>query len=375
VGGAFAGFVNLMSSGNDGLTSPTLATPLAAGHAIYLRGAGTDDPTTVDYDLSAGYYTQPAGSTTAGRIRVIGYNGRPLIGTRGLLFNSVSHWAFENLKAKQTSNTYNFGLFAHQANYCQFRNIYYDPGGLDVLCQTLGVGAILKDCKIDNPSGGLAGTSAAVFVANVAAKILGCSIRRVRGDGVTLQGDTGASLLDCLIASVGRDGVLVADSTLWGHLIRHNTINAAGRYGMNISTNVGSGVDPLFSSIIENNIISNSGSTAINLTDGTAALRDRYPHRVDYNDLYANAAISTALSAGAHDLGLNPNYTAPSGSPPDFRIGTALAGAGWPSADMPGLASGCRSYYDMGAFQRQTGSAAGAGGGVSRGRLVNAGGS
>ena len=73
LGGAHATLVNY-TNGGSGLASPAIASPLAAGHTVYIRSAGSAaDPTgTLDYDYGAGYWTFPAGNNTSGRCRFIG---------------------------------------------------------------------------------------------------------------------------------------------------------------------------------------------------------------------------------------------------------------------------------------------------------------
>jgi hypothetical protein len=90
---------------------PTVATPLAAGHRVYVQGSGSDNPTSADYTFSS-FRTWLSGGGN-GYIRWIGYNGRPALSrTSGILIvYATQYHSFENFKFIATgSNNANNGF-------------------------------------------------------------------------------------------------------------------------------------------------------------------------------------------------------------------------------------------------------------------------
>ena len=89
VGGAFATPWGNFSTGGT-VTTPTITSPLAAGHTVWIRGAGLDTPASVNYSMGNNYSTYVNGTQTL-RIKWIGYNGRPRIDAEMFAFNKVEH--------------------------------------------------------------------------------------------------------------------------------------------------------------------------------------------------------------------------------------------------------------------------------------------
>ena len=67
----------------------------------------------------------------------------------------------------------------------------------------------------------------------------------------------------------------------------------------------------------------------------------------DYNNFYNNTTDRTNVTAGVHDLALDPQFT--NTGTGDFSIGTNLKAAGFPGAFQAGTSTG---YLDIGAVQR-----------------------
>ena len=107
VGGAHAHIKNYASTSGSGSNNPALATPLIGGNTIYIRGGGTDDPGSSDYDWSADYWNFPSGGNQSnGNLKIVGYNGRPRISHRGLLWFTGSFTFVKNLSLFQSNGTW-----------------------------------------------------------------------------------------------------------------------------------------------------------------------------------------------------------------------------------------------------------------------------
>src|SRR3990167_5402390 len=89
VGGAKANLKDMSNGGSVTAPTVTQTAGLAAGHVIYVQGAGSDTPSSADY-TQVGYAQYAAGNSTAGPITFIGENGRPFNSCNGLtMYNTV----------------------------------------------------------------------------------------------------------------------------------------------------------------------------------------------------------------------------------------------------------------------------------------------
>lgn len=361
IGGAFATFEPLMSTGNGGLSSPAIATPLGAGHTIYVRGAGSDTPSADDYDYKGsasayqGYYTAPSGSLADGKISVIGYNGRPQIRHSGLLFFQVDLWHLENLKfIHHNAGTgwpeYGIiGVYSDVSLVNTAKNIVSDLNGID------GVGiniAIICDSEIKNSGGGAAGSQAGIHVNTYASTVVGCYVDGVRGDGIRSQlgGSVttfGPNISFCVVRNVGRDGLRIQGITGSDYplSIRNNTINNCGSDGIEITNEYS-----IMNCNILNNVISNNAGYGLNLSFGSAAQNDRRCRGgVDHNNYYNNTSgARNNLSAGANDTTLDPQFTDAANE--NYGVGTNMKATAFPGAFRGSASTG---YLDKGAVQRQ----------------------
>lgn len=119
VGGAWASPVVNMSS-----------THIQPGVTIYVRGAGSDYPTAVDYTLSTTVFN-PAGSNQR-PIRIIGENGRPMFGASGTENISGHNYYVENIVVRYTANTTNPCIRSTSSNHnVRIYNCAFDQDGYD----------------------------------------------------------------------------------------------------------------------------------------------------------------------------------------------------------------------------------------------------
>jgi hypothetical protein len=308
IGGAFADpWTNLRSGG--ALGAPTLSCPLKAGNTIAVRGSGLDNPTSYDY-ITTGtgdFYTYPDGDTTNGYVHWIGYNGRPMIKVIGdglFIYNCHYHLS-EGFKFQfGGSGSYgtqglNFG------NGHVYKNCHLDANGADAVGF---VASRVEGCHFYNTGSTAAGTDtrAAVVGTSYPTTVIGCRITSWRGSGVYSAGFA-VVVDDSVIISCGQHGVYVATSAAsYASTIRNNTFDGNGGHGVYLSS-----VTAIMATAVTNNIISNhggGGKAGIYTTAADAATGDRLIAHSDYNNLYNNTANYTNVSAGAHDLTVDPQY-------------------------------------------------------------------
>jgi hypothetical protein len=287
-----------------------------------LQGAGSDAPGSNDYSYVGAnkYMSFVSGNSTAGRVHVLGYNGRPRIGVNGLLFfTGTDYWVFENLYINIEAATVALTVFSGLGT---LRNIVADQNNNDLaVCDNvLGV----FDCAFINsgatPS---AGSVAAIKTANFAALVYGNFIENWRGGGITFGNVMGQAFSN-IISGTKSHGITVAvaseqyETAVIGNTLHNNTGD-----GIRVTTALSGS-----NARILNNIITNNGGYGINLTTGATALNDRLIRGMfDYNAFYSNTSgARNAYSAGAHDVTLTGDpYTNAAGK--DFSL-NSTAGAG-----------------------------------------------
>lgn len=345
IGGAHASFINY-TNGGSGLSSPAIATPLAAGHTVNWRGNGTSDPSgTVTWDYSAGYWTAPDGSTTSGIIKITGYNGRPFVGTSPLLINAASNWRWDSISFKFLASTnVDNGISGKDDNLnnCHY-NHYIDGNGKDVTAiDTTGV---VVNCRLI--SSGAAATYPALKTNTYGGGFIGNTIKNWRGSGIKFYSTAlGACALNNIINGCKVGGISISDnSSSPGSYIIGNTIYNCTGDGVLIPS---SATQNIASLTFFNNIISTCSGYGFNSPSGSTALNDRLKHHFfNYNNLYNNTSGAyNNLSLSSNDTTLDPQFTNASGD--DFTVGANMKAIGFPGA----LPLGGTAYVDKGAIQR-----------------------
>lgn len=317
LGGAFANVAASLSTGGT-VTAPTITSPLAAGHQINLRGGGTDTPGSADY-TQTGFASFPAGSTAAGRIRLVGYNGRPRIDSTAMVGHTLSHWWLENLMIKATGSGFaSFGLLNSAAN-TGCRNIRVDAAGYDVL----GILAeVVLSCEFVNTGGGASGgTYFAIEAGPNGVAAIGNSVTSWRGGGIKCATPIGGVITENVIASCGSHGISVSVTNNYSLVVSNNALSSNTGDGLRISSAVG-----VENSVAFNNIVDSSTAYGINLTAGSTAVNNRSKSLVDFNAFRANSSGAVnGISAGSNDITLSADpFTNAAGG--DFTLNNTAGG-------------------------------------------------
>ena len=377
VGGAYALLRNLSNGGT--LTAPALTSPLAAGHTVYVRSAGSAaNPAiggTPDYDYSAGYYQFIAGSTTVGRIRFIGMGAseavpaagvipayRPLVKIDGLLFwgvQAAKYWDVINFKSfhETTPGFTEYGIIAGAIS-SSWQYSIHDTNGLDVTVvfgkTSGGINANYMKCNncwICNTGSTTAGTLVAIPIANSTQIVQDCLITDVRGTAIETFASGAATYVikGNVINSPRLHGIVLASlSADYGSICENNTVYNPTGDAFRIAQSA------LTATIKNNNAskIPTGTAFAYRLTAGTAAVNDAIKYFFDYNNAYldgGSGGLYSGISAGPHDTNLDPQFTNPATN--DFSIGTNLKAKGF--GITPLISGQTTSYVDIGGAQRQ----------------------
>jgi hypothetical protein len=330
IGGALLdlrSFATSSSAGGGDL--PAFAAPVAAGHVINFRcSTSLADPSTPDWTTS-NYYTFPAGNTTGGSIRLIGYNGRPLISALSLWFYQTSGWHFTSISIKSSG----VGAVANFFNTCDlmiFEDCIFDQNGVDMgACGDNSYAAL--GCLVRNSGSTSAGISAAFPSGSYGDKIIGCRIDGWRGPAITV-GSVSGSVLRNVIANCHCSGgaVQLTDASFTTPaLVMHNVFYNNASHGLEITQ-----VNPAFMSVIRNNIFWGNGGYGIKYLASTG---DSFARgKCDYNALGSNTSGAYSnFTGGTHDVVLTGDpFT--NAAAKDFSLNNAAgAGAvcksvGWP---------------------------------------------
>lgn len=348
LGGAHAHIKNYMSSSGSGTNNPALSTPLIGGNTIYIRGSGSDDPSSSDYDWSNDYWIGPAGGNQSnGNFKVIGYNGRPRISHRGLLVFTGGFYWVKNISFFMSNGTWiDKAVFNAPTN--SYYNCIFNANGYDCWVTQFGDGSNASGqmlcCEIRNTGGGAVGTTkAGVQLNHGGALIYGTWIHDLRANAVTTVGTYG-SVVNCLITDNLGDGF--RDTQGGGSspiplVFMNNTVDANGGHGISLAANA------IGCHTIVNNIISNhvgASKYAINFTDTYKVNQQKYRYVVGFNNYYGNttnfntvsSVVAWTVNPGEDgvlvgDLAVDPQYTNAAGN--DFTPGNNVKSVGFHSYD------------------------------------------
>ena len=328
VGGAHPSIAQYSNGGT--ITAPAIASPLAAGHIVNIRGAGSADPGSADYTYGASIYASfPAGDTTNGRIRWIGYNGRPRFDANDLLFYNLTGHAFSHVKFFVTAAafvTYGVvnGVAATVVEDCVF-----DANGIDTVGAkvTAAYGNWFKNTGSTSVG---TNTRPALYGLQYNSIMMGNVIDSWRGDGIYVTAVMGAItfniVVNCKVNGIELNGTVES----YGILVMNNTVNANTGDGIKLDD-----VPSVWTAMIRNNILTANGGYGINDSVGSTALNDRTvpPNANDYNDFGTGGTANTSgarhfMSAGTHDLALDPQFTNTGAG--DYSVGTNMKAVAFP---------------------------------------------
>lgn len=318
IGGAWLDFTNLP-------TNSTITSPLTAGNTIYIRGSGSNDPSTVDYDWSAFPYASYANGTPTAQVAWAGYNGRPNIKVGGLLWYSLTFHVFTNLKITIAgTNNGGYGVIRGGAVV----DLIFDQNNYDCSAVTVCPYAIGVTIRCTGNTGG--GTQIALTDTAYGGTFRGINLT-CKGVGIQI-GNMG-HLSDSVIHGCGGDGVQFnAGGNNYGQSVINCALDNCAGNGINfISTN------GLTNTAILNNTITNNTGSGINLSGTASANALGYRYLINYNAYYNNGSNYTGVQPGANDVLLTASpYNNPSAG--DYTLnntaggGAACQGAGFPQS-------------------------------------------
>lgn len=365
VGGAWIDFANL-----------TTSTWIVAGCTVFIRGAGTDNPSAADYTVSS-FVTLLQGSLTAGRIHYIGENGRPQLNTAGLCFQNGHNSWYENLKFKATAATNNriIGTASSIGWNSVLKNIVCDQNNFDIsFCKDSG--AFYIDCIVYSSaaiSGGTGTLPAYDMTPTFGSTAIGCVAYRCKGPGFAL--DLGSSIHNCLSAYNAGDGVAITTASARTDMpirMTNCTTDANSGHGVVISNDNAVAMFIMASGVISNHTSASKYGLFVN-NSRTATVNDRLKNFIDYNDFYNNNGSDGAggmnqISGSQPDnnsqnLNVDPQYTNATSTigSADYSVGVNLKAKGFPGALTLASILATTGYLDIGAIQRQEPTGGGAG--------------
>ncbi len=303
LGGAFRNPKNLSNGGS--VTAPTTTTALVPGNTVNVRASGSGSVGSPDY-TQAGYGSYSSGDTTNGYITWQAYNGTFYMSGDGLMWYNFSNhkWIGGYFVVTGASNG-GFGIFGSMtASVLVNCTIDGNNQAVAGFCGTsaTATGGGLIGCEL---KGGGTSSLSGFAPGNYGCFAKNCNIHGWGAWGIQGTG-TGLQLSSCAIWNNVSGGVqLVTTSTVVtsvdGCTIDGNTTGP----GIQITTTIAA----TWSSIVNNNI-TNNGTYGIDVAAGTATTNNAAILFADYNNVYNNSTSNYHnLSAGAHDLSVDPNYT------------------------------------------------------------------
>jgi hypothetical protein len=326
------------TSGGAWLTLAHAGATVAAGDTVMMRGTAGNTasyPTSsCDYPTSS-FFTPTAGTVAAGYVKWIGLGVMPTVSTTGLLINAaVMNW-FEGIYFVSTGTSFaSFGILNFDSN-CVVNgcilNMNLQAGMVGINCKTSDIlgSEIYGGGTTPTSSSGAHGIS--TNNGGTQSFIHGNRIRFCRDAGV-IDTSFGSSIVGNLIygcAGVGVNAGEAAGAGFSGGLILGNTIHGNGGDGI-----VASGTGSINAYGIRNNNITKNGGFGLNVSNGSTALNDQRKRLCDYNNYGTGALANTGgayanISAGAHDLAVDPQYT--SASTGDFTPANVATQVGFPT--------------------------------------------
>ncbi len=330
LGGAFASFSGSFSSGGT-VTAPTIASPVKPGNQINICGSGGDAPSSADF-TQTGYASYPAGDSTDGQIRVVGYNGRPRIDINDIFFYNTQDWRFEHLLLKLTGGANDSygrislsGAWRVHAHDIRIDQAGYDVTGLEVTVAT--------ECELVNTGSSSAGTRPGILARSFPVLVKGNIVTGWRGNGITTLGIIGAITRNIVTGCKGHGISAAIGDTAYGVELAHNVMHGNTGDGIRVEDATAARGTRLL-----NNISYGNGGYGVKYNTGTVSVNDRLKEIFDYNAFGANTAGALyGVSAGAHDITLSADpFTNAAGG--DYSLnstaggGAALKGVAFPTS-------------------------------------------
>jgi hypothetical protein len=344
VGGAAATWQRVANN------SSSAGDKCVGGNTVFIRGAGSDTPTSNDYTFT-GSTVSPAGDSTNSYVKFVGENGRPRLQGDGLMWSNCSWCWWENLYITTSSNTSGTsGMISANGN-CVIKNLVVNTNNQTSMAglSATNSNVVIYDTEVFATTGtpSTSASSYGILASSYALRVVGCHIHNCRNTGIQdASGGAGVIVQDCLIHDNSVDGVALAGTTV-NPIVRNCTIDSNAGNGISVLTSAS-----LSTAEIRNNIISNhtvAGKKGLVISSGTTALNDKIKSLCDYNCYYNNTAHFGSISAGTHDtVDVDPLYVDRVNG--NYAIGINLKALGWPGSFRNNNTSG---YFDPGCAQRK----------------------
>lgn len=343
VGGAWANPVTNLNS----------STYLVPGNIVYVRGSGSQEPSTIDYTLGASTATV-IGSASTGYIRIVGENGRPLFGASGTNNLRGRYVSFENLGVKYTAATTTPCLQIEFTYFGRFENCFFDQDGYDTTC--LGgigcfSGAVIR-CEFKSTTAKrTTNTNAAVILQQsynfVPIVMYKCLVHDCIGPGISA--DSSTIIVGNTIVNNGTTGIAFTSVTGYVSFVAYNTI-AGLTNGITIPH-----ANILNSLTLCGNIIANCSTAGIAYSGaGSSAEATRLGEGIRFNMFYNNTSNATGMSlSSTNTTGTDPAFT--NTSTRDYSVGASTVGldVGIPLNTISGQTD-MTNYWAVGSIQRNS---------------------
>lgn len=315
IGGGAATWINLLERTN---ATNNRAIP---GNTVYIRGSGTDTPSTADYTLST-FSTLVDGTSSDVLLKVISENGRARLdqtGADALVFftkgngsngfNHVEGMYFRG--GTSTTHGYIIDAYALSMHNCVIDTNDKAINGIG----GFGIGMFITGCTI---FGKTASPTSHPGNYGILAKYNSTLLNTIIGNKIYNCGDVGIGDISGTASIYGNEinnnlghGIYVASSVgLNGAIIKNNTIDSNGGDGIRFATYLDAG------GITINNNITNNTGFGVKSGSGTLAQNNAIKRLLDYNDVWNNSTNYSNISAGLHDISVDPQYVG--GSPYDY---------------------------------------------------------
>ena len=335
-----------------------IGTYVVAGNIVYILGsagnASSYPTSSLDYSTT-GYFTPTAGTVAAGRVRWLKDPAGPIptIGSNGLMIYNFVGQEFSGLYFTASSNASNASGILFCASSAAMTSILTDSivntNNQALLVGITWGGGCVKNNEIYGGTTTPTASSGAdlVVLSSYSCEVVGNTIRYGRGIGIKQGNNQFGSIHDNQIYGCVGNGIEIGEATsAYIVTVAGNVIDANGGHGISIT-----GTGGVSNVSIRNNNITNhtgSGKSGISVTNGTTALNDIRKGFIDYNNVYGNTTNYANISAGAHDISVDPGYTG-SGN---YAAGTAIKAKGFPAL-MP--LSVTTNYKDIGMERQEAG--------------------
>ena len=282
-----------------------------AGNIIYIRGSGSELPSSDDY-TTTGFVTPPNGDETDGFVKFIGENGRPRMSSNGLQWYDANHVWFENLYVATTGNSNGDLGIIHTSYHSVIKNCVVNTGNYSGLAginvsYSCGIFGNLIFSHTSIPS--FSADAFGIRCRSYGCRVVGNTIRFCRDSGIVTSLSTQAGgffKLNRVYSNAG-DGISAQTDDAVGICIEQNVIDGNLGHGITFPSLIDIAYAAIFNNIISNHV--QSGKKGLNIVNGSTALNDAIKTFVDYNAYYNNTAHFGNISAGANDvIDEDPDY-------------------------------------------------------------------